>query len=175
MESKIKEKTQKFEQNEEIGEEKEYEEFSLEGLDEIIDKHGAKEQNLISMLYEIQEEVGYLPTEVQKFVSKQCNIPLSKIHGVITFYSYFNTEPKGDHTIGFCTGTACYAKGGKEVLDKIKEELNIEDGETTEDGKFTLDTRRCIGCCGKAPVMMIDDQVFGNLTPNKIPEIFNNF
>ena len=175
MESRVKEKSQRLKEDEKIEAEKEYEEFSLEGLDEIIDKHEAKEENLISILYEIQEEVGYLPTEVQKFVSKQCNIPLSKIHGVITFYSYFNMEPKGDHTIGFCTGTACYAKGGKEVLNKIKDELNIEDGETTEDGKFTLDTRRCIGCCGKAPVMLIDDKVFGNLTPNKVPKILEQF
>ncbi len=171
MKSQAKDKPKQIEDIED--QEEKYENFSVEGLNEIIDRHNAKSKNLISILYDIQEEVGYLPTEVQKFVSEQLNVPLSKIHGVITFYSYFNTTPDGEHTIGYCTGTACYAKGGEEVLNKIKEELEVEDGETSEDGVYTLDTRRCIGCCGKAPVMMIDDDIYGNLTPDEIPDILD--
>ena len=149
--------------------------IKLEELDPIIEKYKDKKGNLIPVLHEIQKKVGYLPAEVQKYVSENLEIAMSKIYGVISFYSFFNTEPKGEHTIGVCMGTACYVKGAEDIMDKLKDELEIEVGETSNDDKFTMTVTRCLGTCSMAPVIMIDDKVYGEVSPKKIPEILENY
>lgn len=149
--------------------------IKLEELDPIIEKYENKKGNLIPVLHKIQKKIGYLPAEVQEYVSEKLQIPMSKIYGVITFYSFFNTEPKGEHTIGVCMGTACYVKGAEDIMDKLKDELSIEVGETSEDDKFTMTVTRCLGTCSMAPVIMIDDKVYGEVSPEKVPEILENY
>lgn len=149
--------------------------IKLNALDHIFEKYEGKNGNLIPVLHEIQEEVGYLPVEVQRYVSEKLGVAMSKIYGVISFYSFFTTEPKGEHTIGVCMGTACYVKGAEDILNRLKEELNIETGQTTADNKFTMTLTRCLGTCSMAPVIMIDDQVHGNLRAAKVPEIINKY
>lgn len=149
--------------------------IKLEELDPIIEKHSEKKGNLIPVLNDIQKKIGYLPLEVQKYVSKKLEIPMSEIYGVISFYSIFNTEPKGEHTIGVCMGTACYVKGAEDIMERLENELEIEVGETSEDDKFTMTVTRCLGTCSMAPVIMIDDKVYGEVTPEKVPEILENY
>ncbi len=149
--------------------------IKLSELDHIIEKYSSKKGNLIPVLHDIQEEIGYLPTEVQRYVSQNLGVAMSKIYGVISFYSFFTTEPRGEHTIGVCMGTACYVKGAESILNRLKEELKIETGQTTEDNKFTMTMTRCLGTCSMAPVIMIDDHVHGNLTVEKVPEIIKKY
>lgn len=127
------------------------------------------------ILHETQELFGYLPEEAQKKISKELNIPMAEIYGVATFYSRFTLKPRGEHTIGVCLGTACYVKNAQLVFERIQKELNVEPGETTDDNKFTLTATRCLGCCGLAPVMMIDEDVYGKLVPDDIPEILKKY
>lgn len=133
------------------------------------------ESQLIAILHKAQELFGYLDREVMDEVAKEMNIPTAHIWGVATFYHFFNLKPKGKHTIAICLGTACYVKGAESVLTAIKQELKIEMGETTEDKLFTLQEARCLGACGLAPVAMIDDKIYGELTPKKIIEILQNY
>lgn len=130
---------------------------------------------LMPTLHKAQEIFGYLPLEVQKFISEETNTPLAEIYGVATFYTQFSIEPKGEHTIGVCLGTACYVKNSQLVLDKLASELKVKIGQTTDDGLFTLDATRCLGCCGLAPVMMIDDEVYGKVDPKNVPEILAKY
>ncbi len=148
---------------------------SLCELDPIIEKFRDKQGNLIPVLHEIQEKVGYLPKDVQEYVAKELGVPFSQVYGVVTFYSFFSTEPKGDHTIGVCMGTACYVKGAEDIIEKIKEELDVDLGQTSKDGKFTMTITRCLGTCSLAPVIMIDDKVYGKVTAAKIPEILESY
>jgi len=128
------------------------------------------------VLQEAQRLFGYLPLEVQKFISDNTGVPVAEIYGVVTFYSQFNTSPKGQHRIGICLGTACYVRGAQAVMDKVCEVLDIGVGETTPDGLFTLEATRCLGCCGLAPVMMIDDDVYGKLDDvSRIPAILETY
>ena len=129
----------------------------------------------MQILQKAQGIFGYLPLEVQQFISDETNIPLADIYGVVTFYTQFSTEEKGKHKIGVCLGTACYVKGSQEIMDKLAEELNVKVGKTTEDRVFTLEATRCLGCCGLAPVMMIDDDVYGRMEPKKIKEILKKY
>lgn len=149
--------------------------IKLSELDQIIEKHSRKKGNLIPVLHEIQEKIGYLPAEVQRYVSQKLGVAMSKIYGVISFYSFFTTEPRGEHTIGVCMGTACYVKGAENILNRIKEELGIETGQTTADNKFTMTMTRCLGTCSMAPVIMIDDQVYGSLNVEKLSAIINKY
>lgn len=149
--------------------------IKLDELDPIIGKYSDKKGNLIPVLHEIQEKIGYLPLEVQEYVSKKLSVPLSKVYGVISFYSFFNSSPRGEHTIGVCMGTACYVKGAEDILDSLQEHLDISAGETTDDEKFTMTVTRCLGTCSMAPVIMIDDKVYGELTPEKVPEILQSY
>lgn len=149
--------------------------IKLSELDQVIEKYSSKKGNLIPVLHEIQEKVGYLPAEVQRYVSQKLGVAMSKIYGVISFYSFFTTEPRGEHTIGVCMGTACYVKGAEKILNRIKEELGIETGQTTADNKFTMTMTRCLGTCSLAPVIMIDDQVYGSLNVEKLPAIINKY
>lgn len=144
-------------------------------LQQIIDKYKSTKGALIPVLHEAQEVYGYLPLEVQKKVSEGLNIPLSEIYGVVTFYTQFSLEPKGEYKVQVCMGTACYVKGAGAILDKFKEKLGIDVGGCTEDGKFSLEACRCIGACGLAPVIMINDDVYGRLTPDEIEGIIDNY
>lgn len=139
-------------------------------ISELDEKNGA----LIAVLHRAQELFGYLGEEVQTFVAQELDIPLSKVYGVITFYSYFTTVPKGKHLINVCTGTACFVKGSGDVLEEFKKQLNISVGETTEDGIFTLETLRCVGACALAPVVTIDNKVHGHFKVEDVETILKN-
>ena len=130
---------------------------------------------LMPIMQKAQDIYGYLPIEVQTMISDELEIPLEKIYGVSTFYSQFNLEPKGQHRISVCLGTACYVKGAQAVYDKLQELLGIGEGGCTPDGKFSLDSCRCIGACGLAPVMMIDEEVYGRLTPDMLADILDKY
>jgi len=151
----------------------EEQEYAL--LKETIDEYGADEKNLIQILHMAQAIFGYLPDGVLKFISTEVGLPMSKINGVVSFYSLFSTRPKGRHTIKVCLGTACYVRGGKKVVDKIKSLLNIDIGETTPDENFSLEIMRCIGACGLAPAISIDDKVYKRVNPNKLRHILGKY
>ena len=150
---------------------KEQEAALMAVIGELKDTPGA----LMPILQKAQDIYGYLPIEVQTMISDETGIPMEKIYGVATFYSQFSLEPKGKYRISVCLGTACYVKGAQEVYDKLKELLGIGDGGCTPDGKFSLDSCRCIGACGLAPVMMINDDVYGRLTPDMLPAILEKY
>ncbi len=147
----------------------------LKALDEIIDKYAGTTQNLIPALKEAQEMFGYLPMEVQRKLSVGMNIPAPHIYGVVTFYSFFTITPRGRHTIRLCLGTACYVKGAKEMLEIIIRDVGINVGETSEDGRYTLEAVRCLGACGLAPVMMIGEDTHGNIHPPKTIGILDGY
>jgi NADH:ubiquinone oxidoreductase subunit E len=151
----------------------ETEKFSL--LKQAVENYDAKESNLIQILHMAQAIFGYLPENVLKFIAEEMDLPMSKISGVVSFYSLFSTQPKGEHTIKVCLGTACYVRGGKKIVDKIKELLDIDVGETTEDMTFSLEVMRCIGACGLAPAIAIDDTVYKRVNPNKLRQILAEY
>lgn len=144
-------------------------------LQEIIAKYKDSKGALIPVLHEAQEVYGYLPINVQKKISEGLNVPLAEIYGVVTFYTQFSLKPKGKFQISACMGTACYVKGSNLVLEKLQEKLGIHVGDCTEDGKFSLNACRCIGACGLAPVIMINDDVYGRLTPDDIEKILDKY
>lgn len=144
-------------------------------IENIIDLYKDKEGSLIQILHLAQEIYGYLPLELQKFIASSLDKPLSEVSGVITFYSFFSTKPRGLHTIRVCLGTACYVRGGKKLVERLQEKLNIQIGETTEDGKFTFEIARCIGACGLAPAMMIDNVVYKQVNVNKLDSIISKY
>jgi len=141
----------------------------------VIDLYKGKEGSLIQVLHLAQEIYGYLPLELQEFVAEKMDIPLSDVSGVVSFYSFFSTEPRGKHTIRVCLGTACYVRGGKRVLEHLQQKLGVDLGHTTEDGRFTLEIARCIGSCGLAPAMMIDEKVYKQVNVNKLDTILSNY
>ena len=135
------------------------------------DKNGA----LIPILHKAQEEYGYLSHDVQLYVARKLGIPTSKVFGVATFYSLFNLERKGKYRINVCLGTACYVRGAENILEAFEKELKIKRTETTNDGLFTLDSIRCVGACGLAPVVMVNDKVYGRVTPDDIKSIVDEY
>ena len=137
-------------------------------IDEIIERLKDTPGSLITVLAEAQGLTGYLPVELQEHVAAGMNIPSSTVYGVVTFYSFFSMIPKGRHIIKLCLGTACYVRGIQEVANRLENELNIRVGETTEDRRFTLEAVRCLGACGLAPVMVVDEDTHGDVTPDKI-------
>lgn len=147
----------------------------VEKLKGIINYYKDKRGCLIPVMNEAQELFGYLSYEVQEMIAEGLNIPISEVYGVATFYSRFTLKPSGKFKIGVCLGTACYVKGSALVMDKIREKLGIEAGETTKDGKFSLDATRCLGACGLAPVMMINGEVYGRLTPDEAVKIIEKY
>ena len=147
----------------------------LQRISEVIEDYKHREGSLIQILHMAQGIYGHLPLELQEYIAKELDIPLSKLSGVVTFYSFFSTTPRGDHTIRVCLGTACYVRGGKKIMEKLKELLDIEVGETTEDRKFTLEVMRCIGACGLAPAITIDDKVYKMVNPDKLESILDNY
>ncbi|MFA5929240.1 MAG: NAD(P)H-dependent oxidoreductase subunit E [Candidatus Margulisiibacteriota bacterium] len=134
-----------------------------------------KPGNLIMVLHRVQEEYGYVPREVAFQLTEMLDVPLAKIYGVITFYHFFKLKKPGKNIISVCMGTACYLKGGEDLIKEFENMLGIGLNSTTADGKFSLEAVRCIGCCGLAPVMMINDKVYGNLTKEKLPAIFSQY
>ena len=154
------------------------EEFPKENYDELegfIDGMETTRGELIAILHKAQNIFGYLPRDVQLFVARKLGIPGAEVFGVVSFYSYFSTKPSGKHTISCCMGTACYVRGADKILEKIKEKLGIESNEVTEDGLFTLKDVRCIGACGLAPVVMVDDKIYGRVKEEDIDTILNEY
>jgi NADP-reducing hydrogenase subunit HndA len=139
----------------------------------ICDKFGNDPGELINILHESQHLLGYLPEEVQRIIAHKLNIPVSKVYGVVTFYAFFTMTPKGKYPISVCLGTACYVRGSEKLLEEIKRLLGIDVGETTPDGKFSLDCLRCVGACGLAPVVMIGEKVYGRLQPTELRKILD--
>ena len=127
--------------------------------------------HLIGVLHKVQSHFGYLGREQLDAVAQLLQVPTAKVTGVATFYHFFRLEPRGRFVINICLGTACYVKGAEQIADRLKEELGIEFGETTTDGLFSLEATRCLGACGLAPVVMIDDKVFGDMTPDQVPAL----
>ena len=144
-------------------------------LRKVIAENKDEKGSLMPIMQKAQDIYGYLPIEVQMAVAKGLDVPLEKIYGVVTFYSFFNLYPKGNYQISVCLGTACYVKGSRKVLDCLQETLNIEPGQCTTDRSFSLDTCRCIGACGLAPVMLINDDVYGRVLPAEVPEIIAKY
>jgi NADH:ubiquinone oxidoreductase subunit E len=147
------------------------EEEKYQLLENIIIDYDRKESNLIQVLHMAQAIFGYLPPEVQYFIAEKMDIPNSRVNSVLTFYSFFSTKPKGKYTVSICLGTACYVRGGKDVLQKLKELLSIDVGETTTDKVFSLQVMRCIGACGLAPAMSVNNKVYKQVNPNKVQTI----
>lgn len=144
-------------------------------LKEVINSLRNQDGCLMPIMQKAQEIYGYLPIEVQTMIADELGIPLEKVYGVSTFYAQFALYPKGKYKISVCLGTACYVKGSGPVYEKLKEKLGIDGGQCTPDGKFSLDACRCIGACGLAPVMMINDDVYGKLTVDKLDEILAKY
>jgi NADH-quinone oxidoreductase subunit E len=144
-------------------------------IDQILEQNGRDEAYLIQNLEQIQTALGYLPEDVQAYLAEAMGIPLSKIYGVVTFYSLFTTEPIGKHKVSICLGTACYVKGAGDILAEFERQLNIRVGETTKDGKFTLQACRCLGACGLAPVLNVNGKVFGRLTADDVTGVISQF
>ena len=147
----------------------------FEKLAKVIQDHKEQKGALMPVLQEAQNIFGCVSEDVQKVIAEGLGVTLSEVYGVATFYSQFSLQPKGQYVCGVCLGTACYVKGSQAVLDKLCEELEINPGDTTKDGKFTVQATRCLGACGLAPVMMINDDVFGRLIPAEIPGILEKY
>ena len=143
----------------------------LEKLGGFIESLNYAEGELINILREAQEIFGYLPAELQLFVARKLGIPAAKVYGVATFYSYFTMEPRGKHVISICLGTACFVKGADKIVDEFRKQLNIKDGATSEDGLYTIDSIRCVGACGLAPVVIVDGKVHGRVQPGDVAAI----
>ena len=144
-------------------------------LDQVIARYKDERGALIPILHQAQDIFGYLPYEVQERIADGLGVSMAKVYGVVTFYSQFSLKKKGKYKINVCMGTACYVKGANDILGKFLERLGIEVGECTSDGKFSLDSCRCIGACGLAPVVTVNDEVYGRLTPDMVDEIMNEY
>jgi NADH-quinone oxidoreductase subunit E/NADP-reducing hydrogenase subunit HndA len=150
-------------------------EKSVARVHEIINEYRPFKTPLMMILSKVQNEFGYIPLEVQEIISKELDIPVATIYGVVTFYSFFSLKPKGRVVIGVCLGTACYVKGSQQVIDKFCEILKIKPGETTEDGEFTIDALRCIGACGVAPAVSINGTVYPKVSVSDVQKIINHY
>ena len=144
-------------------------------LMEVIAEYKGQQGAVIPVLHKAQEIYGYLPIEVQEMISEGLGAPLAEIYGIVTFYTQFTLEPKGEHHIGICLGTACYVKGSGDILNKFKERLSIDVGGCTPDGKFSLEATRCIGACGLAPVLTVNDEVYGRLEVKDVDDILAKY
>lgn len=140
-------------------------------LKEILEKYEKDKSNLIQILNQVQEKYGYISQDAQKEISEYLDISMAEVYGVITFYSRFTLEPKGKYNIAVCLGTACFVKGSEKILDKVKEVLKIDVGQTTEDGLFSIEATRCVGACGLAPVFTVNDEVYGKATPEMVESV----
>ena len=148
---------------------------AVKQITEICDRYKDEQTPLMMILSDIQKEYGYIPLEVQELVSEKTGISVAEIYGVVTFYSFFSLKPKGKNVIGCCLGTACYVKGGQQIIDKFSEILGIKPGETTDDGLFTLDALRCIGACGIAPAAQINGTVYPKMSVDQVPKLIEQY
>ena len=144
-----------------------------EDMVQILEKYTTDRDNLIQILNETQEKFGYIPKTSQLEISKYLNIPMAEVYGVITFYSRFTLEPKGKYAISVCLGTACFVKGSEQILNRLKDRLKIDVGQTTADGKFSIDATRCVGACRLAPVFTVNNEVHGKATVKKLDEVLD--
>jgi NADH:ubiquinone oxidoreductase subunit E len=140
-------------------------------IDQILEENSLTPGATMVVLNELQSQIGFITEPMQAYVAKKLNVPVGSIHGVVTFYSFFTTKPRGKHTIKFCMGTACYVGGMPQLIEKAKQALGIDIGETTADGNLTLEICRCVGACSQAPVIVVDEDVNGRVRPNKIPQL----
>jgi NADH:ubiquinone oxidoreductase subunit E len=147
----------------------------LKKLEPVIDRYAGRAGYLIPALKDAQDIFGYVPMEVQHYIARGLRIPPAHIYGVVTFYSFFTITPRGRHTIRLCLGTACYVKGAKEMVEMIEREMGLSVGDTSEDGRFTLEAVRCLGACGLAPVMMIGEDTHGNIEPKNTLKILEAY
>ncbi|PIP08193.1 MAG: NAD(P)H-dependent oxidoreductase subunit E [Syntrophobacteraceae bacterium CG23_combo_of_CG06-09_8_20_14_all_50_8] len=147
----------------------------IKGLDNIIETFQGKPGGLIPALEEAQVLLGYLPVSVQERIAAGLNLPLSRVYGVVTFYSFFTMKPRGKHTVRICLGTACYVRGGKTLSKALEKEFGVTEGETTPDRLFTYETVRCLGACGLAPAVVVDNHVHGRVKPAKVREILDQY
>ncbi len=145
-----------------------------EEVKEILAQFTQDKQNLITILNEVQEKYGYIPKIAQAEIAEYLQMPLAEVYGVITFYSRFTLTPKGKYNISICLGTACFVKGSKELIERAKQKLGIQEGQTTPDGLFSLDATRCVGACGLAPVFTVNDEVYGKATVKKLDEVIDS-
>jgi NADH:ubiquinone oxidoreductase subunit E len=140
-------------------------------IDQAITENKERPGAVMLVLNEIQGRIGHVSPAMQAYIARNLNVPYGQVHGVVTFYSFFKTQPRGRHTIKFCLGTACYVAGVPQLVEKAKQMLNIELGQTTPDGLITLEECRCVGACSQAPVVVVNEEVQGKLRPNKVPQI----
>ncbi|MCQ2321127.1 MAG: NAD(P)H-dependent oxidoreductase subunit E [Bacteroidales bacterium] len=150
-------------------------ESKINFIKDVCKSFGNKGGEVINVLHKVQGEFGYLPKEVQEVVALELNIPVSRVYGIVSFYSFFTMTPKGEHPISVCLGTACYVRGAEKVLDEIKRQLGINVGEVTPDGKFSLTVLRCVGACGLAPVIEVGDKVYGRMTPDRVKDVLAEY
>jgi NADH:ubiquinone oxidoreductase subunit E len=146
-----------------------------EMIDAVIAENKAIAGAPMVVLNEIQNCIGYISPAMERYIAQELNVPMSQIHGVVSFYSFFTTQPRGQHIIKFCLGTACYVGGAPQLIEKAKQVLGVDIGDTTSDWKITLDVCRCIGACSQAPAVMVDDDVYGRVTPNQLPKIIRQY
>lgn len=144
-----------------------------EFLDGLCEKYQPIKDNLIQMLNEVQEHYGYVPMKAQKVLSEYLKVSMAEVYGVVTFYSRFTLKPKGKYNVAVCLGTACYVKGSQKIMDRLKERLKIEPGETTPDGKFSIEETRCVGACGLAPVFTVNGEVYGKATVQMLDKVLD--
>lgn len=154
---------------------KEFTPEQVSKLNEIIKKHKGKPGGLIPVLEEAQVALEYLPISVQKKIACELNLPLSRVYGVVTFYSFFTMTPRGKNTVRVCLGTACYVRGGKAIYETLEKEFGITEGETTPDRMFTLETVRCLGACGLGPVVVVNEDIHGRVKSSKVREILSQY
>jgi len=147
----------------------------IEQLKDICKQFNNASGELINVLHKVQHTFGYLPAEVQEVVAHELHLPIAKVYGVVTFYTFFTMLPRGKNPISVCMGTACYVRGGEKVLDELKKELKIKVGETTPDGKFSLSCLRCVGACGLAPVVLVGEKTYGRVSPEGIKDILKEY
>lgn len=172
----VAQKAMEYKKLGEAQEQKEEEaEETTEKLDRLIKKYRNKPGSLIPVLQQAQELIGYLPPSVQRHIAKGLNLPVSEVHGVVSFYSFFTMKPKGKNDVRVCLGTACYVKGAEEIVNKLKERLKIDIGGITEDKKFSLETVRCLGACGLAPVVVINKETHGAVVPVKATDLLKDY
>ncbi|KUK60117.1 MAG: NADH:ubiquinone oxidoreductase subunit [Bacteroidetes bacterium 38_7] len=150
-------------------------ESKVQQLKDICKSFNNDKGELINVLHKAQEIFGYLPAEVQEVVAKELNISIAQVYGVVSFYSFFSMLPKGRFPVSICLGTACYVRGAEKVLDEFRKQLNIQVGESTPDGRFSLSCLRCVGACGLAPVVMVGEKVYGRVAPEDVKGIINEY
>ncbi|BAJ63803.1 NAD-reducing hydrogenase subunit [Anaerolinea thermophila UNI-1] len=140
-------------------------------IDQILEQNKHLPGGLMVILNEVQSQIGFISEPMQQYIANKLHVPVSTVHGVVSFYSFFTTTPRGKHTIKFCMGTACYVGGTPQLIEKAKQVLGIDPGETTPDGQITLELCRCVGACSQAPVIVVDEEIQGRVRPNKFPQL----